>query len=172
MVEKALDMVETPRAREKPASGIPASGIPAGGVGTGGPASGAPARAPFGEAPQPAPWTKSEGRRVANEIRATIADRRQALLDAQMTRALDPAHPQGHAAAVNLLDRIIPPESKATLAGDPDEPVAITHAPRARFVPAWARMQSIGWRVEAAIPVTIPNQASAATASAGWVPIA
>ena len=51
-------------------------------------------------------------------------------------------------------------------------PVAITHAPRARFVPAWARMQSIGWRVDAAIPVTIPNQASAATASAGWVPIA
>jgi hypothetical protein len=123
MVEKARSMVETPRARAKPASGIPASGIPAGGVGTGGPASGAPARAPFGEAPQPAPWTKSEGRRVANEIRATIADRRQALLDAQMTRALNPAHPQGHAAAVNLLDRIMPPESKATLAGDDDAPL-------------------------------------------------
>jgi hypothetical protein len=130
MVEKALDMVETPRARAKPASGIPASGIPAGGVGTGGPASGAPARAPFGEAPQPAPWTKSEGRRVAAEIRASIADRRQELLDAQMTRALNPAHPQGHAAAVNLLDRIMPPESKATLAGDPDEPVAITRIER------------------------------------------
>jgi len=128
MVEKAPDMVETSRARAKPASGMPASGIPASGIpakgaGIGGPASGAPARVPFGEAPQPAPWTKSEGRRVAAEIRATIADRRQALLDAQMARALDPAHPQGHAAAVNLLDRIMPPESKATIAGDDDAPL-------------------------------------------------
>jgi hypothetical protein len=135
MVEKAPNMVETSRARAKPASGkpasgIPASGIPAKGAGIGGPASGAPARVPFGEAPQPPAWSKSEGWRVAAEIRATIAERRQALLDAQMTRALDPDHPQGHAAAVNLLDRIMPPESKATLAGDPDAPVAITRIER------------------------------------------
>ncbi len=129
MVEKAPDMVETTRARAKPASGIPASGIPARGAGQWGAASNS-LRVPFGEAPQPAPWTKSEGRRVAAEIRASIAERRQALLDAQMTRALDPSHPQGHAAAVNLLDRIMPPESKATLAGDPDDPVAITRIER------------------------------------------
>ena len=134
MVEKAPDMVETTRARAKPASGMPASGIPASGIpakgaGQWGAASNSP-RVPFGEAPQPPAWSKSEGWRVAAEIRATIAERRQALLDAQMARALDPAHPQGHAAAVNLLDRIMPPESKATLAGDPDAPVAITRIER------------------------------------------
>jgi hypothetical protein len=31
---------------------------------------------------------------------------------------------------VNLLDRIMPPETKATLAGDPDAPVAITRIER------------------------------------------
>jgi len=122
MVEKTRDMVETPRARAKPASGIPASGITARGAGQWGAASNAP-RAAFGVAPQPPAWTKSEGRAVAAEIRRSIAERRQALLEAQMARELDPAHPQGHAAAVNLLDRIMPPESKATLAGDDDAPL-------------------------------------------------
>ena len=125
MVEKTRDMVETPRARKL------GTGIPARGAGTGGPARGEPARAAFGVAPQPPAWTKSEGRAVAAEIRRSIAERRQALLEAQMARALDPAHPQGHAAAVNLLDRIMPPESKATLAGDDDAPL-ITKIERVR----------------------------------------
>ena len=60
---------------------------------------------------------------MAAEMRASIAERRQALLEAQMARALNPEHPQGHAAAVNLLDRIMPPESKATIAGDDDAPL-------------------------------------------------
>ena len=130
MVEKAPDMVETSRARAKPASGIPASGIPAKGAGIGGPASGAPARVPFGVAPQPPPWTKSAGWAAAAEIKAEIISRKKEILDAQLARAIDPSHPQGHAAAVNLLDRIMPPESKATLAGDPDAPVAITRIER------------------------------------------
>jgi len=48
-------------------------------------------------------------------------------------------------------------------------PVHTTKMPSARFVAAWARMQSIGFRVAAAIPLTIANQPTAATASAGWV---
>jgi hypothetical protein len=98
-VESNAVMVETPRARAK---------------GT---------RPPFGEQPQPAPWCKAAGWAAAAEIKAEIVARKKAILDAQLARALDPAHPQGHAAAVNLLDRIMPPESKATLAGDGDAPL-------------------------------------------------
>ena len=79
---------------------------------------------------QPAPWSKAAGWAAAAEIKAEIVARKKAILDAQLARALDPAHPQGHAAAVNLLDRIMPPESKQTLAGDPDAPVAITRIER------------------------------------------
>ena len=98
-VEGGGAMVETPRARAK---------------GT---------RPPFGEQPQPPPWSKSAGWAAAAEIKAEIVARKKAILEAQMARALDPAHPQGHAAAVNLLDRIMPPESKATLAGDGEAPL-------------------------------------------------
>ena len=79
---------------------------------------------------KPAPWSKAAGWAAAAEIKAEIVARKKAILDAQLARALDPAHPQGHAAAVNLLDRIMPPESKQTLAGDPDAPVAITRIER------------------------------------------
>ena len=98
-VESGAAMVETPRARAK---------------GT---------RPPFGEQPQPPAWSKAAGWAAAAEIKAEIVARKRAILDAQMARALDPAHPQGHAAAVNLLDRIMPPESKATLAGDGEAPL-------------------------------------------------
>ena len=50
------------------------------------------------------------------------------------TRALDTAHPQGHAAAKDLLDRIAPPETKQTVSGDADAPLAftiVTGVPRA-----------------------------------------
>lgn len=47
--------------------------------------------------------------------------------------------------------------------------VVRTYAPRARFVAAWQRMQSIGLRVAAATPLTTANQPIAATASAGWL---
>jgi hypothetical protein len=67
---------------------------------------------------------------VAADFRARVAERAAEIFEAQLARALDPAHPQGHAAAVNLLDRIMPPESKATLAGDPNAPVAITRIER------------------------------------------
>ena len=125
-VESNAVMVENPRARAKgngpghggPASGLPASGLPASGM----PASGSDA-APFTSDKQPAPWSKAAGWAAAAEIKAEIVARKKDILDAQMARALDPAHPQGHAAAVNLLDRIMPPESKATLAGDGDAPL-------------------------------------------------
>ena len=51
-------------------------------------------------------------------------------------------------------------------------PVASTYAPRARFVAAWARMQSIGLRVAEAMPLTMANHPTAATASLGWLPAA
>ncbi len=98
-VEGGAEVVETPRARAK---------------GT---------RPPFGEQPQPPPWSKAAGWAAAAEIKAEIVARKKEILDAQLARALDQAHPQGHAAAVNLLDRIMPPESKATLAGDGEAPL-------------------------------------------------
>ena len=58
------------------------------------------------------------------------------IVEAQLGRALDPLHPQGHAAAVDLLNRIMPPETRATLAGDPDAPVAITRIERIIIVNA------------------------------------
>jgi hypothetical protein len=67
---------------------------------------------------------------VAAELRARVAERAAEIFEAQLGRALDPLHPQGHAAAVDLLNRIMPPETKATLAGDPDAPVAITRIER------------------------------------------
>ena len=83
---------------------------------------------------QPAPEAKSAGKEVAAEIKAQIAARRGEILEAQFTRALDTAHPQGHAAAKDLLDRIAPPETKQTVSGDADAPLAftiVTGVPRA-----------------------------------------
>ena len=98
------------------------------GLGIGGPAQGA--GTPFGPESRPTGEAKVFGRAVAAELRARVAERAAEIIEAQLARALDPNHPQGHAAAVNLLDRIMPPETKATLAGDPDAPVAITRIER------------------------------------------
>jgi hypothetical protein len=83
---------------------------------------------------QPAPEAKSAGKEVAAEIRAKIAARKDDILEAQLARATDVFHPAGHAAAVDLLNRIAPPESKQTIAGDPDAPLGftiVTGVPRA-----------------------------------------
>ncbi|MCA3417298.1 MAG: hypothetical protein INF88_00245 [Roseomonas sp.] len=98
------------------------------GFGIGGPARGM--RAPFGPENRPTDEAKAFGRAVAAELRARVAERAAEIFEAQLGRALDPLHPQGHAAAVDLLNRIMPPETKATLAGDPDGPVAITRIER------------------------------------------
>jgi hypothetical protein len=63
---------------------------------------------------------------VAKETRARIAAHAAEIVQAQLDRALDLAHPAGHAAAVDLLNRIMPPESKQTIAGDADAPLAFT----------------------------------------------
>ena len=93
-----------------------------------------PSAPPFTADNQPAPEAKSAGKEVAAEIKAQIAARRGEILEAQFTRALDTAHPQGHAAAKDLLDRIAPPETKQTVSGDADAPLAftiVTGVPRA-----------------------------------------
>lgn len=95
-------------------------GGPAKGPGHGGPATGL--YTPFSSTAQPSAQAKLAGKAVAAEIRAAIAAKRDAILEAQMIRALDPSHPHGHAAAVDLLNRIMPPETKATIAGDDDAP--------------------------------------------------
>lgn len=82
-----------------------------------------PPRPPFGEENRPNPNAQSAGRAVAAQLRAMIAARRSAILEAQIERALDPAHPQGHAAAKSLLDMICPPETRQTLVGDSGAPI-------------------------------------------------
>ena len=84
-----------------------------------GPAKGggnAPAK-PFTAKNQPAPEAKSAGKEVAAEARERIAARVNELLDAQFGRALDPSHPQGHQAAADLLNRVMPPVQKQELTG-------------------------------------------------------
>ena len=103
------------------------------GFGIGGPARGM--RAPFGPENRPSGEAKAFGRAVAAELRARVAERAAEIVEAQLGRALDPLHPQGHAAAVDLLNRIMPPETRATLAGDPDAPVAITRIERSIIEP-------------------------------------
>ena len=63
---------------------------------------------------------------LATEFRARAAEDFEALLD----RVLDPLHPQGHAAAVGLLKRIMPSGPEATLAVDPDASAAVTRIGR------------------------------------------
>jgi hypothetical protein len=107
------------------------------GPGYGGPAKGARrgnGREAFTPEAQPLPDAKRAGHEVAAEIRARIAAKKDAILDAQLARATAVMHPAGHAAAVDLLNRIMPPESKQTIAGDPDAPMAftiVTGVPRA-----------------------------------------
>jgi hypothetical protein len=99
------------------------------GPGYGGPAKGARrgnGRDGFTSEAQPSPDAKRAGHEVAAEIKARIAARKDAILDAQLARATDVLHPAGHAAAVDLLNRIAPPESKQTISGDPDAPMAFT----------------------------------------------
>ena len=60
---------------------------------------------------------------IAEGMRARIAEHAAEIVQAQLDRAIDPAHPQGHAAAVDLLNRIMPPETRQTLAGDPTAPI-------------------------------------------------
>ena len=91
------------------------------GDGWGGPARGM--RAPFGPENRPRPEAQSAGKAVAGETRARIAAHATEIVQAQLDRALDLAHPQGHAAAKALLDMICPPETRQTLAGDPTAPI-------------------------------------------------
>ena len=107
------------------------------GPGYGGPAKGArrgDGREAYTADMQPSPDAKRAGHEVAAEIRARIAAHKDAILDAQLARATDEANPSGHAAAVDLLNRIMPPESKQTVSGDADAPLAftiVTGVPRA-----------------------------------------
>ena len=107
------------------------------GPGYGGPAKGARrgnGREAYTADTQPSPDAKRAGHDVAAEIRARIAAHKDAILDAQLARATDETNPSGHAAAVDLLNRIMPPESKQTISGDPDAPMAftiVTGVPRA-----------------------------------------
>ncbi|MFN7306140.1 MAG: hypothetical protein ACK5TQ_06115 [Acetobacteraceae bacterium] len=103
--------------------GGPARG-PGMGAGWGGPARGM--RAPFGPENRPRPEAQSAGKAVATEARARIAAHAEAIIEAQLGRALDLAHPQGHAAAKALLDVICPPETRQSLSGAPDAPLAFT----------------------------------------------
>lgn len=96
-------------------------GGPAKGAGYGGPAAGP--RETFTADKQPPPEAKAAGHDVAAEIRARIAARRHEIFDAQIERALDLSHPQGHAAAAWLGDKLLPPETKSRVefSSDPDQ---------------------------------------------------
>ena len=85
-----------------------------------------PSAPPFTADNQPAPEAKSAGKEVAAEIKAKIAEHKDAILNAQLARAKDTAHPQGHAAAEALLNRIMPPtaqlehtHTRATISAEP-----------------------------------------------------
>ena len=120
-----------------PGHGGPASGTPAQGAGYG-PGAG-PAKA-FTADYQPPGEAKSAGKEVAAEIKAQIAARKESILEAQFKRALDPLHPQGHAAAKDLLDRIAPPESKTDVTSNGERLGYVIMAPaEAEDAEAWAR---------------------------------
>lgn len=92
------------------------------GPGHGGPPQGA-STSRFSAEEQPPPEAKSAGWEVRAQILERIAARKAEIVDAQLTRAVDPYHPQGHQAAKDLLDRLLPPETKTTVAMtlNPDE---------------------------------------------------
>jgi hypothetical protein len=102
-----------------PGHGGPASGASASGAGYG---PGAGAAKAFSADNQPPSEAKSAGKEVAAEIRARIAAHKDAILEAQLARATDALNPSGHAAAVDLLNRIMPPVSKIELSeATPDQ---------------------------------------------------
>jgi hypothetical protein len=112
--------------------GGPARG-PGMGAGWGGPARGM-RRAPFGPENRPSPEAQSAGKEFAAEARRRVIEHLPEILEAQFAPAVDLQHPQGHHAAKALLDRIMPPESRQTLSGAPDAPLAftiVTGVPRA-----------------------------------------
>jgi hypothetical protein len=99
-----------------------------------------PSAPPFTADNQPAPEAKSAGKEVAAEIKAQIAARKEEILAAQFTRALDPLHPQGHAAAKDLLDRIAPPESKTDVTTNGERLGYVIMAPaEAEDAEVWAK---------------------------------
>jgi hypothetical protein len=99
-----------------------------------------PSAPPFTADNQPTGEAKSAGKEVAADIKAKIAARREEILAAQFTRALDTAHPQGHAAAKDLLDRIAPPESKTDVTTNGERLGYVIMAPaEAEDADAWAK---------------------------------
>lgn len=95
---------------------------------------------PFSRTNQPSPEAKRAGHEVAAEIRARIAAHKEAILQAQLDRALAPEHPQGHQAAKDLLDRIMPPETKTDLTSGGERLGYVIAAPaEAEDADAWAR---------------------------------
>jgi hypothetical protein len=85
-----------------------------------------PSAPPFTADNQPTGEAKSAGKEVAAELKAKIAARKEEILEAQFMRALNQEHPQGHAAAKDLLDRIAPPtaqlehtHTRATISAEP-----------------------------------------------------
>jgi hypothetical protein len=120
-------------------------GGPAKGAGYGGPANGAGRpRALFTQDCQPAPEAKVAGREFAAEARRRVIERLPEILEAQFARALDISHPQGHAAAKDLLDRICPPESRQTIAGDGSLPRFVIAAPVEMTPEEWSRTYGPG----------------------------
>jgi hypothetical protein len=120
-------------------------GGPAKGAGYGGPANGAGRpRALFTQDCQPAPEAKVAGREFAAEARRRVIERLPEILAAQFERALDISHPQGHAAAKDLLDRICPPESRQTITGDGSPPRFVIAAPVEMTPEEWSRTYGPG----------------------------
>jgi len=123
----------------------PGRGGPAKGAGWGGPANGAGRpRALFTPENQPAPEAKVAGREFAAEARRRVIERLPEILEAQFARALDISHPQGHAAAKDLLDRIMPPESRQTIMGDGSPPRFVIAAPVEMTPEEWSRTYGPG----------------------------
>jgi hypothetical protein len=99
-----------------------------------------PSAPPFTADNQPTGGAKSAGKQVAAEIKAKIAEHKDAILDAQLARAKDAAHPQGHAAAEALLNRIMPPESKTDVTTNGERLGYVIMAPaEAEDAEAWAK---------------------------------
>lgn len=94
------------------------------GAGVGGAAKGGK-RPAFTPDNQPSPEEKAAGHDVAKEIRERIAERRHAILAAEIERAVDVNHPQGHSAAHKLLERLSPTVAKQEISGPDGGPQEI-----------------------------------------------
>jgi hypothetical protein len=120
-------------------------GGPAKGAGYGGPANGAGRpRALYTQDCQPAPEAKVAGREFAAEARRRVIERLPEILAAQFERALDISHPQGHAAAKDLLDRICPPETRQTIKGDGSPPRFVISAQPEMTADEWCATHGPG----------------------------